>query len=121
MDEFHINLNIFEKYSDFKSWQKAELSSPVKKRKREESSEEGEPKQHKVLDDRDVDKIEEDHHELNTKQSMVWAMSVLKDWLEDLNFSRRLIFVLKNVLFKAFVVSLANYISLLKNTINGNK
>ena len=39
MDEFHINLNILGKYGDFNSWQKAELSSPVKKRKREESSE----------------------------------------------------------------------------------
>ena len=44
MDEFHINFNIFGKYGDFNSWQKAELSSPVKKRKREESSEEGEAK-----------------------------------------------------------------------------
>ena len=39
MDEFHINFNIFEKYGDFASWQQAELSSPVKKRKGEESSE----------------------------------------------------------------------------------
>ena len=44
MDEFHINFNILGKYSDFNSWQKAELSSPVKKIKREESSEEGEAK-----------------------------------------------------------------------------
>ena len=44
MDEFHIKLNIFGKYGDFNSWQKAELS-PVKKRKREESSEEGGAKQ----------------------------------------------------------------------------
>ena len=44
MDEFHINFNILGKYGDFNSWQKAELSSPVKKRKREESSEEGEAK-----------------------------------------------------------------------------
>ena len=43
MDEIHINFNIFG-YSDFESWQKAELSSSVKKRKREESSEEGEAK-----------------------------------------------------------------------------
>ena len=43
MDEFHINFNIFG-YSDFESWQEAELTSPVKKRKREESSEEGEAK-----------------------------------------------------------------------------
>ena len=39
MDEFRINFNIFGKYSDFDSWQKAELSTLVKKRKREESSE----------------------------------------------------------------------------------
>ena len=44
MDEFHINFNILGKYSDFNTWQKAELSSSVKKRKREESSEEGEAK-----------------------------------------------------------------------------
>ena len=44
MDESHINLNILGKYGDFESWQKAELSSPVKKRKREESSKEGEVK-----------------------------------------------------------------------------
>ena len=35
MDEFQINSNIFGKYSDFDSWQKAELLSPVKKRKKE--------------------------------------------------------------------------------------
>ena len=67
MDEFQINFNIFGKYDEFDSWQKAELSSLVKKRKREEGSEEGEAKRHKVLDDRDVDKIEEDRHELNTR------------------------------------------------------
>ena len=44
MDEFHINFNIFGKYGEFNSWQKAELSSPVKKRKRRESGEEGEAK-----------------------------------------------------------------------------
>ena len=37
MDEFYIKFNIFGKYSDFESWQKAELS-PIKKRKRGESS-----------------------------------------------------------------------------------
>ena len=45
MDEFHINFNIFGKYSDSESLQKTELSSPVKKSKRQESSEEGEAKQ----------------------------------------------------------------------------
>ena len=44
MDEFHINFNILGKYGDFNSWQKAELSSLVKKSKREESSKEGEAK-----------------------------------------------------------------------------
>ena len=111
MDEFHVNFNIFGKYGDFNSCQKAELLSPVKKRKREESSKEGEAKWHKVLDDRDIDIIEKDRHKLNTKKSTVWAISVLKDWLEDLNFSGRLIsFVSKSVLLNVFVVGLANYI-----------
>ena len=47
-------------------------------------------------------KIEVDQHELNTKKSTERAMSVLKDWLEDL-----ISCVLKNVLFNIF--------SLLKN------
>ena len=82
MDEFHINFNIFGKYGDFDSWQKAELSSP-----REESSEEGEAKRHKGLDDRVADKIKADQHKLNSKKSTVWAVSVSKDWFKDLNFS----------------------------------
>ena len=69
MDEFHMTLIFLGKYRDFNSWQTAELSSPVKKRKREESSEVGEEKRHKVLDDRDVDKTEENRHELNTKRA----------------------------------------------------
>ena len=44
MDEFQFNFNILGKYCDFNSLQKTELSSPGKKRKREESSEEGEEK-----------------------------------------------------------------------------
>ena len=44
MDEFHINFNILGKYADFNSWQKAELSPAVKKRKRDESSEAREEK-----------------------------------------------------------------------------
>ena len=44
MDEFHIYFNILGQYGDFNSWQKAELSLPVKKRKPGESSEEGEVK-----------------------------------------------------------------------------
>ena len=42
MDELYINFNTLGKYSEFNYWQKAELLSLVKKRKREESREEGE-------------------------------------------------------------------------------
>ena len=44
MDEFQISINIVRKYCHFESWQKAELSSPVKKRKREDSSKGGQAK-----------------------------------------------------------------------------
>ena len=62
MDEFPINLIFLGNYFD--TWLKSELSSPVKKRQREDSSrEEGsEAEWHKVLDGRDIDKIEEDRH-----------------------------------------------------------
>ena len=64
------------------------MLSPVKKTKREESSKAEAAKRQKVLDGRDVDKIKEDQHQLNTKKkSKVWTISVLKAWLEDLNFS----------------------------------
>ena len=70
---------IFGKYCDLDSWQKAELSSPDKKRKRVESSDEGEEKRHKVLDDRDVDKIKEDRPELHTKRAAGMDQVSLKE------------------------------------------
>ena len=117
MDEFHINFNIFGKNCDFESWQKAELSSPVKKRKRERKAAKKEKRNStKFWMTETLLKIEDDRHKLNTKKSTVWAMSVLKDWLEDLNFRGRFIScVLKSVLSNDFVIGLVNYISLLKN------
>ena len=43
-------------------------------------------KQHKVLDDRDIDKIEEDRYGLNTKKSTVWAS--FKRLFRGLKFQR---------------------------------
>ena len=60
-----------------KLWLMADRS-PVKKRKREGISAGG-VKRHRDLDDGEIDKIEEDKHEANTKRSMVWAMGVFKD------------------------------------------
>ena len=101
---FTLTLIFLGKYGDFDSWQKAEVSSLVKRRKREEGSKE------EATWPRPCEKI------------TVWAMLVLKDWLEDLNFSGRLIScVLKNVLFNVFIVGFENYISPLKNTMTNNK
>ena len=87
MDELHTNFNIFGKYVDFDSWQKAELSSPVKKRKTEESSEEGEANWHKDLDDRGVDEIE-DRHELNTEKEHAMGQVSFKRLVRGLEFQR---------------------------------
>ena len=65
---FTLTLLFFLKYGDFESCLKAELLSPVKKTKREESSKAEAAKRQKVLDGRDVDKIKEDQHQLNTKK-----------------------------------------------------
>ena len=90
MDEFHIFL---ENTVISTLGKRLSCRHRSRKEKREESSEEGEAKRHKVLDDRDADKIKEDRRELNTKRE-----SVLKDWLENLNLSGRFIScVIKNV------------------------
>ena len=77
MDEFHIFL---ENTVISTLGKRLSCRHQSRKEKREESSEEGEAKRHKVLDDRDADKIKEDRRELNKKRE-----SVLKDWLENLN------------------------------------
>ena len=54
--------------------------SPVKKRGEENSAEKErgkkKPHTHKKLDDKEIDKIEEDRHEVNTKQNTVWPVTV---------------------------------------------
>ncbi|KAL7403403.1 hypothetical protein ABVT39_000137 [Epinephelus coioides] len=83
-----INFNIFGENETLDSWLMAD-QSPVKKRRREETSEEKERevKRHKELDDTEIDKIEEDKHEVNTKRNTAWAMSVFKDWLIEKKMS----------------------------------
>ena len=98
MEEFHINFNVFGAYGDFSSWQKAELSSPVKKRKREESSKEGEAKWEtgreklqlgatKVLraDHTDFQKGFLYSHELSIHlQSVAWFNLAQQNWCSEL-------------------------------------
>lgn len=95
MEDININFNIFGENETFELtfelnfWLMAVLS-PVKKRKREpknNTKDAREGKRHKELDDREIDKIEEDRHEVNTKRSTVWALAVFKDWLVQKNMS----------------------------------
>lgn len=84
----NINSNIFGEHD---SWLMVEPPQ-VKKRKREQEQENStekaiEVKRHKELDHREINKIEEDGHEVNTKRSMVWAMVMFKDWLNEKKMS----------------------------------
>lgn len=40
-------------------------------------------KRHKMLNEAEVQKIEEERHELSTKRSTTWATSVFNDWLKE--------------------------------------
>ena len=92
--EDKVNFNIFGEGETLESWLEADMS-PVKKRKREENKtarttkpdNTRDIKRHKELNDRELDKIEEDRHEINTKRSTDWAMKVLRDWLVEKKMS----------------------------------
>ena len=62
----HINFNTFRENETLDSWLMAD-QSPVRKRKGEEECREREVKKHKELDHKEINKIEEDRHEVNTK------------------------------------------------------
>lgn len=83
-NSFDITFNMFGEYKTFDVWVKADFWSPAKKRKREDYSTQGrETKRHKYLNEKDIDKIEEDRHEANTKRRTVWALSVFTDWMKE--------------------------------------
>ena len=92
-DLFNVNFNIFGENETLESWLMNDELSPGKKRKREEKKMHTKPdntrdtKRHRQLNDREINKIEEDRHEINTKKSTEWAMSVFRDWLVEKKMS----------------------------------
>ncbi len=46
-----------------------------------------EVKRSKVLDDREINQIEEERHEVNTKWSTSWVLTVFKNWLIEKKMS----------------------------------
>ena len=91
-DLFKVNFNIFGEGETLESWLMADMS-PVKRKQGGKKTARTQPdntrdiKRHRELSDREVDKIEEDRHEINTKKSTGWAVKVLRDWLVEKNMS----------------------------------
>ncbi len=68
-----MSFNIFGEDKTLDVWLKNDIS-PVKKKKRKENNgaeKAREVKRHKQLNERQIDRIEEDKHERNTKKSTV--------------------------------------------------
>lgn len=82
MDVSNINFYIFAEHETFNSWLTAVLSLVKKIKREQENSAEGarEVERHKELEDSEITKIEEEKHEVNTKQNTAWATAVFKDW-----------------------------------------
>ncbi|CAL9691313.1 unnamed protein product [Knipowitschia caucasica] len=96
MSEFKVDFNIYGEYGDFDHWWDAQsnLPSPKSKRKPQEEQEESNQEQqevektnkrHKHLTADEINEIEENRHETNTKKSTIWAMKVFKDWIKETN------------------------------------
>ena len=95
MDDFNINFNILGEHETFDAWLMADErhESPVKKkRKREKKTAQTKPdntdiKRHREVNERELNKIEDDRHEINTRKSTEWAMGVFRDWLTEKKMS----------------------------------
>ena len=62
------------------------MAGPVSRKETISSTDENR-KRHKDLDEEDINKIEENRHEMNTKRTTAWATGVFKDWLVEKGMS----------------------------------
>jgi hypothetical protein len=74
MSDFNISFNLFGVYDNFDDWDAAE-EKEMEKRKRKQ--------RHKELTPGELNQIEDDKDEINTKKTTKWAVNILRDFLEQ--------------------------------------
>ncbi|XP_048825326.1 uncharacterized protein LOC125704069 [Brienomyrus brachyistius] len=88
-DDFpKVNLNIYGEYEIFNNWAAAVLDSPDEKQHKQKrtSKAAGNNKKHKTISEEQLDIVEGEKHEENTKTT-AWAVNVFNDWLKAKNTS----------------------------------
>jgi len=91
MSDFIISFNLFGEFDDFEYWETAE----------EKERKEYEKKKEKPVTSEELNKLEDDKDEINTKKITTWAVKTLRDFLADKDL---------NINFESYTAPSLNYI-----------
>ncbi|KAK0134447.1 hypothetical protein N1851_029942 [Merluccius polli] len=94
MSDFIILFNLFGEFDNFEDWDAAEEKGRREYEKKKE-------KRHKEVTPEELDELEDDKDELNTKKTMKWAVKILRDFLADKNM---------DINFKSYTAATLNYV-----------
>ena len=78
MSDFIISFNIFGEFDNFEDWDAALEKERIEYEKKKE-------KRHKEETPEELNELEDDKDEMNTKKITKWAVKTLRDFLADKN------------------------------------
>lgn len=92
MSDFIISFNIYGEFDNFEDWDAAQEKERIEYEKKKE-------KRHKEVTPEELNELEDDKDEMNTKKITKWAVKTLRDFLADKNM---------DINFKSYTVATLN-------------
>lgn len=73
--DFNITFNLFGEHKTYEEWEAEEERLEIQNNINKPN------KRHRTITEEELNKIEEDKHEKNTKKATIWAVNTLQDFL----------------------------------------